>query len=131
MFPSRVWREFPQRYRREAAKCKKCGKRFYPPRLVCDECGSRKFETYVIPEEATLETYTVIRVGPSQFSDQQPYAIGIAKFDDGLRMMAQITDCDFEKLKTGMKLRLEFRKVQVDDTHGVLSYAHKFVPKWY
>ena len=131
MFPSRIWREFPQRYRLEAAVCKKCGQRYYPPRLICAECGGRKFETYVLPEEATLETYTVIRVGPAQFSDQTPYAIGIARFDDGLRMMAQMADCDLEKLKTGIKVRLEFRKIQAHDHHGVLSYGHKFVPKWY
>ena len=41
MFPSRIWREMPQRYRLEAAICKKCGKRYYPPRLVCAECGGR------------------------------------------------------------------------------------------
>ena len=131
MFPARIWREMPQRYRLEASVCKKCGKRYYPPRLVCAECGSRKFETYVLPDEATLTTFTVIRTPASQFSDQAPYAIGIAAFDDGLQMMAQIADCDPEKLKIGQKVRLEFRKIQSDGTHGVLSYSYKFVPKWY
>ena len=131
MFPARIWRQFPQRYRLEASVCKKCGKRYYPPRQVCAECGSRKFEEYKLPEEGKLETFTVIRVAPSQFSDQAPYAVGIIKFDDGLQMMGQIADCDIDKLKIGLKMRLEFRKVQADGTHGVLSYAHKFVPKWY
>jgi uncharacterized OB-fold protein len=131
MFPARIWRQFPQRYRLEASVCKKCGKRYYPPRLVCAECGSRKFEAYKLPEEGKLETFTVIRVAPSQFSDQTPYAIGIIKFSDGLQMMGQIADCDIDKLKIGMRMRLEFRKIQVDGTHGVLSYAYKFVPKWY
>lgn len=131
MFPSRIWREFPQRYRLEAAVCKKCGKRYYPPRLVCSECGGRKFVAYKLPEEGKLQTFTVIRVPPSQFSDQAPYAIGIVKFDDGLQIMGQIADCDVDKLKIGQAMRLEFRKIQVHDTHGVLSYGHKFVPKWY
>lgn len=131
MFPSRIWREMPQRYRLEAAECKKCGKRYYPPRLVCAECGGRKFESYKLAEEAVLETFTIIRVAPSQFSDQAPYAIGIAKFDGGVRMMAQIADCDLDKLKIGMAVRLEFRKIQTDGSHGVLSYSYKFVPKWY
>jgi len=121
----------PQRYRLEAAKCTKCGARYYPPRLVCKDCGNRKFEHYTLPTEATLQTFTVIRTPASQFSDQAPYAIGIAKFDDGLQMMAQIADCEVDKLKIGMKVRLEFRKIQVDGSHGVLSYSYKFVPKWY
>jgi uncharacterized OB-fold protein len=131
MFPSRIWREMPQRYRLEAAKCKKCGKRYYPPRLVCAECGGRDFENYVLPEEAALQTFTVIRVAASQFSDQSPYAIGIVRFDDGLQMMGQIADCEIDKLEIGMKVRLEFRKIQSHDSHGVLSYSYKFIPKWY
>lgn len=131
MFPSRIWREMPQRYRLEASKCKKCGKEFYPPRLICDKCGSRKFETYNLPEEGKLATFTIIRTPASQFSDEAPYAIGIIKFKGGLQMMGQIVDCEFDKLKIGMNMRLEFRRVQTHEHHGVLSYAHKFVPKWY
>lgn len=131
MFPARIWREMPQRYRLEAAECKGCGKRFYPPRLVCPKCGGRKFETYKLPEEAKLVSFTVIRTPASQFSDQAPYAIGIGKFDDGVQMMAQIADCPLDKIKVGMKVRLEFRKIQIDGSHGVLSYSYKFVPKWY
>jgi len=131
MFPSKVRREMPQRYRLEASKCKKCGKMFYPPRLICDACGSRKFDTEVLPELAKLVTYTVIRTPASQFSDQAPYAMGIVEFANGVKMMGQIADCDIEKLKTGMDMRLEFRKIQVHGTHGVLSYSYKFIPKWY
>lgn len=131
MFPAKIWREMPQRYRLEASKCKKCGKRYYPPRLICAECGSRKFETYNLPEEAKLVTFTVIRTPASQYADESPYAIGIGEFEDGLQMMAQVVDCDVEKLKMGQEVRLEFRKIQSDGSHGVLSYAYKFVPKWY
>lgn len=131
MFPSRIWREMPQRYRLEASICKKCGKRFYPPRLICDKCGCRKFETYNLPEEGKLTTFTVIRTPASQFTDQSPYAIGIVKFDDGLQLMGQICDCDVDKLKIGQKVRLEFRRIQTDQSHGVLSYSYKLVPKWY
>lgn len=121
----------PQRYRLEASKCKKCGKSFYPPRLICDKCGSRKFESYTLPEEGKLMTFTVIRTPASQFSDEAPYALGIVKFPDGVQMMGQIVDCEFDKLKIGQAMRLEFRRIQTHEKHGVLSYAHKFVPKWY
>ena len=131
MFPAKIWREMPQRYRLEASKCKKCGKRYYPPRLICAECGGRKFEAYNLPEEAKLVTFTIIRTPASQYSDESPYAIGIGKFEDGVQIMAQIVDCDVEKLKMDQEVRLEFRKIQSDGSHGVLSYGYKFVPKWY
>ncbi|MFH2036342.1 MAG: Zn-ribbon domain-containing OB-fold protein [Candidatus Zixiibacteriota bacterium] len=131
MFPARIHREKPHRYRLEAGKCKKCGKIVFPFRLICPECGAREFDTIKLPDTGTILTYTVIRVAPTQFSDQQPYALGIAELDNGVRLLAQIADCNVEDLKVGMKIRIEFRRIQTDGTHGVLSYAYKFVPKWY
>lgn len=131
MFPSRIWREKGQRYRLEAGKCKKCGYIAFPPRLVCPECGAREFETEVLPDTGKLITFTVIRVAPSQFTDEAPYAIGIAELTNGVKLTAQVVDCDVEKIKVGMEVVIEFRRIQTDDTHGVLSYGYKFVPKWY
>jgi len=65
------------------------------------------------------------------FTDQAPYAVGIAELQNGFKLMAQITDCDVDKIKVGMEIRIEFRRIQTDAHHGVLSYGYKFVPKWY
>ena len=35
---AKAWREYPRRYRYEAAVCAGCGKWHFPARLVCDEC---------------------------------------------------------------------------------------------
>jgi uncharacterized OB-fold protein len=128
MFPARYWREIPQRYRMEAKKCKGCGKIYFPPRLVCSECKTANFEDVKLSDQGKLLTWTVIHVAPSQFVDQTPYAMGIVELDDGARLLAQITDCEPEELKSGMKLRLEFRKVQQDGEAGILCYGYKFVP---
>ena len=131
MFPARIWRETRHRYRLEAGKCKKCGKVVFPHRLICPQCGSREFETIKLPESGKLLTYSVIRVAPSQFTDQAPYAIGIVELENGVKLLAQITDCNVDELKVGMEMRIEFRRIQTDGHHGVLSYGYKFVPKWY
>ncbi len=122
------WREIPQRYRLEAGKCKNCGKHFYPPRLVCDACACREFETATLGNKGTLETFTVIRVAPSDFSDQAPYAIGIVKLDDGVCLLAQVVDIDPEKIETGMRVTMEFRKIKEAGDSGVIYYGHKAVP---
>ena len=72
--PSRYWREIPQRYRFEANKCKGCGKISFPPRLVCDACGSKEFESVKLAETGKVITFTIIRVPPHQFVDQAPGA---------------------------------------------------------
>ena len=122
------WRAMPQRYRYEAAKCKSCGKIFFPPRLVCNECKSREFETIQLNREGKVLTYTVIRVAPSQFVDQAPYPIAVVELQDGIRLLTQITDCNVDDIKIGMQVKLEFRKVSEDGEAGIINYGYKAVP---
>jgi hypothetical protein len=131
MFSARNWREYPQRYRLEAVKFKKSGKTYFPPRQIDPTNGDTEFEKVILPETGKLVTFTVVRVAPGQFSDLSPYGIGIAELTDGTRVMAQMTDCDVEAIKIGMEVRIEFRRIQAEGSHGVLSYGYKFVPKWY
>jgi len=126
--PSRYWREIPQRYRLEAAKCKKCGAICFPPRLICPNCKSREFEAIRLAEKGKVITYTIIRVPPQQFVDQAPYAIGIVELNDGVKLTGQIVDCDFEDLKTGLRVKIEFRKIFQEGEAGILCYGYKFVP---
>ena len=70
----------------------------------------------------------MIRVAPSQFTDQAPYAVGIVELNDGVRLTAQIVDCDLDKLAIGQDVRLEFRRLQADGDAGILCYGYKCVP---
>jgi uncharacterized OB-fold protein len=127
--PSRYWREIPQRYRLEANKCKKCGYISFPPRIVCPQCQNREFEETKLAEKGKVLTFTVIRVPPHQFVDQAPYAVGIVELDDGVKLTGQIVDCDFEDLKIGKRVKIEFRKVFDEGEAGILCYGYKFVPE--
>ena len=131
MVSSRNWREYPQRYRLEASKFKKSGKTYFPPRAVDPETGDTEFETIKLPDTGKIITYTVIRIAPEQWSDEAPYALAVVELTDGTRLMGQVTDCDVEGVKIGMGVRIEFRRIQSEGHHGVLSYGYKFVPKWY
>ena len=124
---ARYTREIPQRYRLEAGKCSSCGKIYYPPRRVC-VCGGREFETVTLPDAGKVITYTVIRVAPSDFTEEVPYAIGNVELDGGVRLMAQIVDAPLEEIKTGMPVRLEFRKIYQEGEAGIICYGHKAVP---
>ena len=126
--PSRYWREIPQRYRLEANRCEKCRRTFFPPRLICPECRGRDMVKTRLAQSGTVLTYTIIRVPPSQFSDQAPYAVGIVELDDGVRVTGQIVDCDFDGLRIGMPVRFEFRKMFDVGHSGIICYGYKFVP---
>jgi hypothetical protein len=125
---ARYWREIPQRYRYEAAKCTQCGKVYFPPRLVCRECRGREFTTTTLAKTGEVETFTVIRVAPTGFGDEVPYAVGVIKLDDGVKVTAQIVDCDPTGIRIGDRVNLEFRRIQQDGESGILCYGYKFVP---
>ncbi len=125
---ARYWREIPQRYRYEAAKCTACGRVHFPPRLVCRQCKGRTFTKTTLALSGVVETFTIIRVAPTGFGDQAPYAVGIVRLDDGVALTAQIVDCDPEKIAIGDRVNLEFRRIQQDGESGVICYGYKFVP---
>jgi uncharacterized OB-fold protein len=129
MFPSRTWRENPQRYRLEAVKCSKKGEVFFPPRVVAPGAlDASTLEPYTLPSDGTIYTFTTIEVPPSQFKDAAPYVVAIVELSDGTKIMCQVADCDPGKLEIGQKVALEFRRVQTHGEHGVLSYGYKAVP---
>jgi len=125
---ARSWREYPQRYRYEAAVCTKCGKWFFPPRLVCDACGAREFETRAMQRTGKILTHTVIRVAPAPFVDQAPFAIAVVEMDDGPCITTQVVDWSDGQLEIGQPVRLEFRLVNAEGAAGVLNYGYKAVP---
>lgn len=124
----RHWRATPERYRMEAGKCKKCGSISFPGRLICPECGSQESETIRLSGKGELASYTVIRVAPTGFTDLAPYAIGIVKLDEGIRVMGQVTDCDPENLKIGDRVTTQFRRINEEGKTGMIMYGYKFVP---
>ena len=127
MISPKYFREIPQRYRLEAARCKKCGTVHFPPRLICNNCNSKKFETVKLNDTGKLATFTIIRVGPSKFSQETPYAVGIVELNDSVKITTQIVDCDLEKLKIGQSVKLVFRRIQDDGKSGIHCYGYKAV----
>jgi len=128
MVTARVWRERRQRYLNEVARCKGCGKMHYPPRLVCDGCRGRDFEIRRMSETGKVLTWSVIRVAPPAFAQEVPYVVAVLEMDDGTRIMAQVADVTADEVKTGMRVRLEFRRIRQHGRTGVIAYAHKAVP---
>ena len=128
MPPARSWRTYPQAYRLEAARCKKCGKVLFPPRLICPKCQGREFERFNMQRTGKVMTHTVIRTPADAFSGEAPFAVGIVQMDDGARLTTQIVDVPFEEIKIGMPVKMEFRRHFSEGDAGVIQYGHKAVP---
>jgi len=91
-----------------SGKCKQCGKVHLPPRPLCDNCFSKEFEWVEVPGKGKLLTYTVIHVAPTQFQSMAPYAVGIVKLENGIKIPGMITGVAPEQLKIGMDLTIDF-----------------------
>ncbi|MFZ8849421.1 MAG: Zn-ribbon domain-containing OB-fold protein [Thermoproteota archaeon] len=125
------WREKKYRYRLIAKYCKKCDKKYYPPRLVCLGCGNNELEDVELPKKGTLITYTWVTQPPKEFADNAPYAIGLIKLDDGTIIFAQLTDVDYEELREGLRVEAVFRKMFEEDDKGLIYYGIKFRPAYF
>ncbi|UCD58107.1 MAG: Zn-ribbon domain-containing OB-fold protein [Candidatus Hydrogenedentota bacterium] len=128
MPPAKSWRAYPQTYRLEAGRCKKCGKVSFPPRLICNKCQGREFEHFEMRRTGKVVTHTVIRTPADEFSGEAPFAVGIIEMDDGARLTTQIADVSFEEIEIGMPVKLEFRRHYTEGEAGIIHYGHKAVP---
>jgi uncharacterized OB-fold protein len=128
MPPAKAWRAYPQTYRLEAGRCKKCRKVFFPPRLICNKCQGREFERFEMKRTGKVVTHTVIHTPSDEFSGEAPFAVGIIEMDDGARLTMQIADVSFDELKIGMPVKLEFRRLYTEGDAGLIHYGHKAVP---
>jgi len=123
----RYTREMPQRYRLEAGRCKKCGKIYFPPRIVCPRCKSKEFEKIKLADTGKIVTYTTIRVAPDRFAAQVPYSIAIVELNDNVRITTQVVDCKPEDITIGKTVKLVFRKIQEEGAAGIICYGYKAV----
>ncbi len=89
-------------------KCKKCKSLLVPPRNLCPKCLGTDFEWRSLEGIGTLITYTVIHFPPTQFQALAPYAVGIVKLREGVRLPGMIKNVKLEELKIGMELQADF-----------------------
>jgi uncharacterized OB-fold protein len=124
--PIKIWRKYKSRYRLVGTVCNKCGKKHYPPVMMCTKCFSTDLQQYEFKSSAKLITWSSISASPKGFEFNQPYIVGIIELEDGERVTTQIVDVEFENLKYGMELIPTFRKIFIDGEQGIIHYGIKF-----
>ncbi len=124
----RFWRERASHYRLVGSRCKSCGKISYPPKPVCPYCGHRETEEVELPRRGRVLSYTVIYTVPDGFRKYAPLILGLVELENGVRVVAPLTDVMPHEVRTGMKVEAVLRRVQEDGEHGVIYYGVKFRP---
>ena len=84
-------------------RCTACAAVHYYPRALCPFCGSDATEWQTAAGSGTIYSYSVMRRA------DVPYAIAYVTLDEGVTMMTNLVDCDFNTLRIGQRVRLVFK----------------------
>ncbi|WP_412457797.1 Zn-ribbon domain-containing OB-fold protein [Mycolicibacterium elephantis] len=92
------------------AHCGSCRRFFHPPFDGCPDCGGA-VEFVAVSGEGTVFTYTVTY---QQFHPDvpTPFVIALVELNEqqGLRLVANIVDCDPSAMMCGMPVRVRFEQ---------------------
>jgi uncharacterized OB-fold protein len=83
--------------------CTSCNRVHHYPRSLCPHCFSDKLDWRQASGKGKVYTYSVMRRAP------EPYVIAYVTLDEGVSIMTNIVDCDFDKVKIDMPVRVVFK----------------------
>lgn len=86
-------------------RCGDCGKLRHPPRPMCDQCGSQKWDSIAAKGRGTIHTFTVIHY-PQFPGYDYPIVSIIVDLEEGERIASTLVDCKAEDAKIGMRVEL-------------------------
>jgi len=104
---------------------KNCGLMQHKTHIKCLKCRNDDFESIEATGTCKLLTYTILKAPPAEFRDKVSYALGVVEFENGVKVLGQITSQ--ENLKTGMTLKPVYQKI-CDNLDGKEIYAYVFDP---
>ena len=85
-------------------RCTDCDKTHFYPRAICPYCQSANTEWYEASGKGVIYSYSVMRRG------ENPYAIAYVTVDEGVTMLSNIVECDYDGLSIGQAVEVAFRK---------------------
>jgi hydroxymethylglutaryl-CoA synthase len=110
-------------------RCKVCG----TPQInqigqtirVCVNCQAKdQFEDYKFSDKkGKLFSYAIDQLQPTQ---NPPGVNGVIDFDEGGRIICELTDCELDKVEVGMPVEMTFRKMF--RSRGINNYFWKAKP---
>jgi len=106
-------------------RCRSCGAWYFPSRPVCAKCLSQEIEILPLSKQGTVYTYTVIYQSTPEF--QVPYILAYVDLPEGVRVLAQLTQCPLEGVRIGMPVEVVFEEVGRDQ-EGRTVVGYRFRP---
>ncbi len=87
-------------------KCDDCGKPHFYPRAYCPHCQSGNTSWTEASGKGKIYSFSVMRRAPI------PYAMAYVTLDEGVTMMSNLVECDFDALACGQDVEVTFRETE-------------------
>ena len=95
------------------SQCSDCKKFSSPPRRDCKNCGSPNYHLVEHGKEGRLVTWTKVLFAPESAKWMEPYYVGVAEFEDGLRLTAHLINVE-GKPEVGWQVRVGVQDLDGD-----------------
>ena len=86
--------------------CNACGEAHYYPREICPHCGSTDTEWREASGKGVIYSYSVMRRA------EIPYVIAYVTLAEGVTMMTNIVDSEFDAIAIGKAVEVTFRETE-------------------
>jgi uncharacterized protein len=83
--------------------CMSCDRLHHYPRALCPHCFSDKLDWREASGKGRVYTYSVMRRAP------EPYVIAYVTLEEGVSMMTNIVDCNFDKVRIDQPVTVVFK----------------------
>jgi uncharacterized OB-fold protein len=116
-------------------KCISCNSIYFPNKQSCNnpKCKEKKVQEILLNTEGTLWSFTVMRYPPSppfKTDKKPPYPVGIIELPEGIRVLGLLTECKYEELTIGMKMKLAIERLFTnEDGQEVVTWKFKPIDK--
>lgn len=98
-----------------AQRCTACGRFRWPPRTFCPACWSWEYEWTPLSGRGSVYSFSVVHhVGSPAFKEDAPYVVALVSLDgagDQVRLLSNVIDCDWERVRVGMAVKVAFRDI--------------------
>ena len=110
-------------------KCRKCGTLQFPKSKVCVNPNCGEFHSQddhpFADMPATVQSWTADNL---TYAVEPPQHFGMVIFQEGGRLMSDLTDVDVGGVEVGMQMRMMFRVKDFDGQRGFTRYFWKAAP---
>ncbi|MCS7143027.1 MAG: Zn-ribbon domain-containing OB-fold protein [Aigarchaeota archaeon] len=96
-------------------RCKRCGRKYFPPQPDCSSCGTREMEWMRIEGTGELLTFSKVVVKPTSYLHYDDYIVGVARFPEGFNVLAWVRASDVSELEMGTPVRIEVERRQPEN----------------